>query len=86
VGTEDGDRPPEPRWFWFALSFVIPIMGVILGILYSGKPDPAAKRFGKNCLLAAAAAIVAAGCCGVLYVLFAVGGLTGNLFAHNPSL
>jgi hypothetical protein len=45
--------PPEPRWLFYGVSFVVPVAGIILGALYLSKPDAANKEFGKYCLIAA---------------------------------
>jgi len=45
--------PPEPRWLFYGVSFVLPIAGIVLGALYLSKPDAANKEFGKYCLIAA---------------------------------
>jgi hypothetical protein len=45
--------PPEPRWLFYGVSFVVPIAGIVLGALYLSKPDAANKEFGKYCLIAA---------------------------------
>jgi hypothetical protein len=45
--------PPEPRWLFYGVSFVVPIAGIVLGALYLSKPDAPNKEFGKYCLIAA---------------------------------
>ncbi|MEE9456391.1 MAG: hypothetical protein V3W11_04485 [bacterium] len=45
--------PPEPRWLFYGVSFVVPIAGIVLGALYLSKPDAPNKEFGKYCLVAA---------------------------------
>jgi membrane-anchored protein YejM (alkaline phosphatase superfamily) len=45
--------PPEPRWLFYGVSFVVPIAGIVLGALYLSKADEANKEFGKYCLIAA---------------------------------
>ncbi len=54
----NGNKPLEPKVLWYILSFIIPLLGIILGILYMTKPEPEVKAFGKNCLIAAIVAIV----------------------------
>ena len=68
----DEGRPLEPGWLWYVLSFFIPALGLILGALYLGKSEPAGKRFGKNCLIAAAASFALAVCLGLAVVAAAV--------------
>jgi hypothetical protein len=76
----DGEKPPEPRWLFYILSFIIPLAGIILGVIYMTKPDAENKRFGKNCLIAAIAAVVACCLCYVLYFVgvFGIIGLSGG--------
>ena len=76
----DGERPPEPRWLFYILSFIVPLAGIIIGVIYMSKADPACKKFGKNCLIAAVAAIVACCLCYVLYFvgIFSIIGLSGG--------
>ena len=66
----NGDKPPEPRWLFYVISFIVPLAGIIIGVIYLTKQDPACKKFGKNCIIAAVAAVVA--CC-LCYVLYLVG-------------
>jgi hypothetical protein len=44
------EMPPEPEWLFYVLSFFIPILGIILGIIYMNKPERACKSFGQVCL------------------------------------
>ena len=76
----NGDKPPEPRWLFYVISFIVPLAGIIIGAIYLAKPDPACKKFGKNCIIAAAAAIVACCLCYVLYFVgvFSLIGLSGG--------
>jgi hypothetical protein len=48
------DRPPEPAWLFYVLSFIVPIVGIIIGVIYLAKADEELKRFGKTCLIFAA--------------------------------
>lgn len=66
----NGEKPPEPRWLFYILSFVIPIVGIILGVIYLTKDDLESKDFGKKCIIAAVLFIIA--CC-VCYILYFVG-------------
>jgi len=69
----NGTQPLEPKWLWYILSFIIPLLGIILGAIYLSKPEPENKKFGKNCLLAAVAYFVVVICCVVIYFVFIVG-------------
>ncbi len=69
----NGNKPLEPKVLWYILSFIIPLLGIILGIIYMQKPEPEVKAFGKNCLIAAIIAIVLCILCWVISIL--VGGM-----------
>jgi hypothetical protein len=58
---------PTPTWLWLLISFAVPVVGIILGILYRGKEAPESRAFGKQALVAAVAGIVT---CIVLYVVW----------------
>ena len=47
-----GDPPMEGgiKTLLYIVSFIFPIAGVILGVIYIGKPEPWHKEFGKTCL------------------------------------
>ncbi len=68
-----GDKPPEPRWLFYVLSFIIPLAGIIIGAIYLSKPEPALKKFGKTCLFLALGAIAACCLCYILYIVVWVG-------------
>ena len=48
-----------------ALSFIIPLAGVIIGVLYLQKPDQANKEFAKHAFIAAGVGFVLLCLCGV---------------------
>ncbi len=56
--------PPPPQYggcfkfFLYALSFFIPLAGLILGIVYMSKGDPESKGLGTACLIIAIASTV----------------------------
>ena len=56
----EGEPPMEDssKFLFYILSFLIPIAGIIIGIIYNGKPEPWHKEFGKKCLELALTAIV----------------------------
>jgi len=83
--VSNGDKPLEPEWLWYILSFIIPILGIILGAIYLGKPEPENKRFGKNCLIAAVIYFVVVACCVVLYFVFIVGIIGTGIFGAAMS-
>lgn len=49
--TPKVSKPPEPRIGFYFLSFFLPFVGIIMGIIYLIKPEVENKRFGKYCLL-----------------------------------
>jgi hypothetical protein len=63
------DTPLEPEWLFYVISFLVPLAGIIIGAIYMGKPDTECKRFGKNCIIAAVARIVAICVCVILFFL-----------------
>jgi membrane protein YdbS with pleckstrin-like domain len=38
---------------FYILSFVIFIVGIIIGVIYYSKPDPESKHVGKMCIILA---------------------------------
>ncbi len=81
----NGDKPLEPEWLWYILSFIIPLLGIILGAIYLGKPEPECKRFGKNCIIAAVTYIVVVVCCIVIYLIFVFGIIGTSIFGAAMS-
>lgn len=59
------EQIPEPAWLFYILSFIVPIAGIIVGVIYFTKTDEELKRFGKTCLIIAAIPIALF----VLYIL-----------------
>lgn len=57
----------EPRWLWYTVSFILPVVGIILGILYRRKETPESKDFGKRTITAAVAGVAA---CLLFYVIW----------------
>jgi len=56
--------------FLYILSFLVPIAGVIIGIVFISRPDPESKSLGNACLIVGIAAIVI-WCC--LSLVFGIG-------------
>ena len=48
----------------YIVSFLIPLAGIIIGVIYMGKEDEESKALGKTCLIIGIVAIVLACCCG----------------------
>jgi hypothetical protein len=57
------EKPPGPEWLFYVLSFFIPLLGIILGVLYMSKPVQVCKSFGQVCLALGIVNIIL-GCCG----------------------
>ncbi|RLC43272.1 MAG: hypothetical protein DRH49_01755 [Candidatus Coatesbacteria bacterium] len=62
-------KPPEPKWLMYLISFLVPLVGIILGIIYLTKPEEENKHFGKRCLMWA---IIAIALFIVLWIIYAV--------------
>ena len=56
----------------YVVSFIIPIVGIIVGILYTMKPDNPSQEFGKTCLKIAIASIVIGFLIGIIFSLVLV--------------
>jgi hypothetical protein len=51
-GSKEGiDVSDGQRVLLYILSFLIPIVGIILGIIWLNDQDPGKKAIGKNCLV-----------------------------------
>ena len=51
-----GQDPPVDEGFkmlMYLASFLFPIAGIVIGIIYNSKPELHHKEFGKNCLMIA---------------------------------
>jgi hypothetical protein len=57
--TTNVEAPPEPRWLFYVLSGIVPIAGVVIGIIFQTKADEENKKFGKTCLYIAIGVIAA---------------------------
>jgi len=68
-------QPPPPvyqpqysgclKFILYALSFCIPLVGIIAGIIFMSKGNPEASSLGKTCLIISIVAIVIGCCVGV---------------------
>lgn len=57
----------EPKWLWYLISFILPVVGLILGILYRRKGHPESADFAKKTTIAAILGLVACIACYVVY-------------------
>ncbi len=60
----------EPAWLWYFLSFVIPVVGIILGLRYRRRAAPESREFGKKTIIAAVLGVIA--CLGFYLVWFII--------------
>lgn len=58
VGAPQGEAIGALRYVLYIISFFIPPLGIIIGIVFMISSEPDKKRVGKNCLLIAIIAIV----------------------------
>ncbi|MBU1118451.1 hypothetical protein KKH43_01045 [Patescibacteria group bacterium] len=68
-------KPPNPTWLFYILSAVIPLVGIILGIVYMTKEGEEVKKFGKICLTVGIIFALIPCICWLVMVLFG-GGLS----------
>ena len=47
----------------YIASFLVPLAGIIIGVIYMGKEDEESKALGKTCLIIAIVAFVLVCCC-----------------------
>jgi hypothetical protein len=71
------------------VSFIIPIAGIIIGVIYLQRPDPASQKFGRQALIAAVSFFGLFCLCFACYFvfIFAVGSTTFLVpsFAPTPT-
>jgi hypothetical protein len=53
------------KFILYVLSFCIPLVGIIVGIIFMSKGNPEASSLGKTCLIISIVAIVIGCCVGV---------------------
>ncbi len=71
--------PPQPAYypqqqysgclkaFLYVLSFLIPIAGVIIGIVFISRPDPESKGLGQACLIVGIVSFVLWCCLSIVF-------------------
>lgn len=52
------ETPPQPAIAFYAMSLVIPLIGLALGAFYLSKPSPACREFGKISMVCSASQIL----------------------------
>ena len=70
--------PPQPAYyqrqyggclkiFLYGISFLVPLAGLIIGIVFISRGDPASKGIGNACLILGIISFVLACCLGVVF-------------------
>jgi len=52
------DKPPKLKLLIYLLSFIMPLVGLSVGMVYYLRPDADCHRFGKICLVIGIIAII----------------------------
>ena len=53
-------------------SFIIPIAGIIIGVIFMSKGDPESSGLGKTCLIISVATMVLACCIGGVFTVLPI--------------
>ena len=67
------DAPPEPKWLFYILSFIVGLFGIIFGIIYMTKESEESKKFGKICLLLGLLPMIIGCLCWIIAMVFGIG-------------
>ncbi|HDQ73943.1 MAG TPA: hypothetical protein ENN19_17880 [Chloroflexi bacterium] len=51
----------------YLLSFFIPLVGVIIGLVFMSRPDPESKQMGQTCLILGVISIFLSCCLGTIF-------------------
>jgi hypothetical protein len=54
------------KFLLYVLSLWIPIAGVIVGLIFMGRPDPESKRLGQTCLILGIVSFVITCCLAII--------------------
>ncbi|MBN1956261.1 MAG: hypothetical protein JW900_14610 [Anaerolineae bacterium] len=57
------------KFLLYVVSFAIPLVGLILGLVYMSRPDPESKRLGQTCLIISIVSFVLICCLTVISLL-----------------
>lgn len=71
--SSGGEMPPEPKALYYVLSFVVSIVGIVLGIIYLKKDGEENKKFGKICLILGIVPSAIGCLCWVIMMVFGFG-------------
>ena len=55
------------KFILYAISFLIPLAGVIIGVVFLSRPDPESKSLGQTCLILGIVSFVLSCCLAVLF-------------------
>ena len=55
------------KFFLYAISFFIPLAGVIIGVIFLSRPDPESKSLGQTCLILGIVSFVLSCCLAVVF-------------------
>jgi tellurite resistance protein TehA-like permease len=67
------EKPPEPKWLFYVLSFIVGLFGIIFGIVYMTKENEESKKFGKICLLLGLLPIILGCLCWIIAMVLGIG-------------
>ncbi|MGD1994434.1 MAG: hypothetical protein PVI59_14670 [Anaerolineae bacterium] len=54
------------KLFLYAVSLLVPLVGVIMGLVYLSRPDPESKKLGQICLILGIISFVVTCCLGAI--------------------
>lgn len=57
------------KFFLYVVSLMVPLVGVIVGLIYISRPDPESKKLGQVCLILGIISVVMACCLTVIFGL-----------------
>lgn len=57
------------KFFLYAISLLIPLAGVIIGVVFLSRPDPESKSLGQTCLILGIVSFVLSCCLAVVFSL-----------------
>ncbi len=67
INDEKAAPAPKPRWLWLAVAFLVPPVGIILGVLHRRRDDGASRDFARA---VTAAALFGLAALVILYVVW----------------
>ncbi|MEA3339454.1 MAG: hypothetical protein U9R15_05755, partial [Chloroflexota bacterium] len=55
------------KFILYAISFLIPLAGVIIGVIFLSRPDPESKSMGQTCLILGIVSFVLSCCLAIVF-------------------